>query len=133
MTDSDRSSQCIMSARPRSAMDSASDFGSDGCGFESRRGRLVYRVSLACLFQISPKIIISCAIRVQPDLLFGKIPSQWRHDLVHYSRLFSLHTGYEMRIFLNQDRQRKPEYSSHDHRWNPVTQHDRGCRMPAIV
>jgi hypothetical protein len=31
----------VIESRPRSLMDRASDFGSDGCGFESRRGRLL--------------------------------------------------------------------------------------------
>ena len=63
---------------PRGLMDKASDFGSEDCEFESRRGRLLFNVfSSAILFQenVLPFQISKKKVRCRQDSnLRGKIP-----------------------------------------------------------
>ena len=75
-------------------MDRASDFGSDGCGFESRRGRLYLGVN--------NKITPTCegchyfnhflgAIRVQPgSIRLIKFNLNWRDNIRHELSRFIL-------------------------------------------
>jgi hypothetical protein len=54
-------------------------------------------------------------------------------NIIHQASCFILGPWNIVSISGHQDRQGVAQHPSHYDRWNPMTEYDRGCRMPVVM